>query len=178
MFRLCARRSGALSALILLSACAPSLRMLHRSNEVFEHCYATDLQADQETPAKAACWSDWIDNFTEGQSPDRIAYAQRRRESLAHNEASPSLDPVAEPASDATAVDASSDRDAALDAGTPAAVQTSAPRPFEAPRGNVACGATCDPAYQRCAARCSNEHPGPCRTACDTEFRTCREGCY
>src|SRR5262245_15726431 len=61
-----------------LAACGPSFQVIYEGNSRFEHCYALEENPQASMPAKAACWRDWSEHYTYGQTRDRINYATAR----------------------------------------------------------------------------------------------------
>lgn len=59
-------------------ACGPSFQAIYEGNARFEHCYALEENAQQATTEKVACWRDWSEHYTYGQTRDRIHYATAR----------------------------------------------------------------------------------------------------
>ncbi|HEY1957072.1 MAG TPA: hypothetical protein VGH28_15740 [Polyangiaceae bacterium] len=59
-------------------ACGPSFQTIYENDARFEHCYATDDSASTSLAQKAACWKDWKEHHTFGQTRDRVEYAQSR----------------------------------------------------------------------------------------------------
>lgn len=177
--------------------------MLHRSNEVFERCYANDLQSQLEEAAKTACWSDWLANYREGQTEERISYAERRRRSLENHDPALTLavNPQATSGGDTAASEAATTtgtavvdtpaENAAVEGAAAAAVSDGHPftdipvhvtapvPPHLPPRGsNPACASICDPHFNACAQRCNRGDLDACYDACALEHRTCSAGCY
>ena len=62
----------------LLGGCGTSLRMVHQSDAYFERCHAADYDAVVTRDERRTCWARWIEHYTPGQPPDRVAYASRR----------------------------------------------------------------------------------------------------
>jgi len=73
-------RSGGLLALAAVgaTACGPSFQAIYEGNARFEHCYALEENPQAPMPDKAACWRDWSEHYTYGQTRDRIHYATAR----------------------------------------------------------------------------------------------------
>ncbi len=61
-----------------LVACGPSFQAIYEGNARFEHCYALEENPQAPMPTKAACWRDWSERYTYGQTRDRIHYATAR----------------------------------------------------------------------------------------------------
>lgn len=75
------RFAAGICALGLVS-CGPSVQYIYEGNIRFEHCYRLDLDPPVSPLQRRACWRDWLDNYAEGQTRDRIEYAQRRLDAL------------------------------------------------------------------------------------------------
>ncbi|MBX3201788.1 MAG: hypothetical protein KF894_26865 [Labilithrix sp.] len=61
-----------------LAACGPSFQAIYEGNARFEHCYALEENPQESMPEKAACWRDWSERYTYGQTRDRVHYATAR----------------------------------------------------------------------------------------------------
>jgi hypothetical protein len=59
-------------------ACGPSFQAIYEGNARFEHCYALEENPQTGMHEKAACWRDWSEHYTFGQTRDRIHYATAR----------------------------------------------------------------------------------------------------
>ena len=59
-------------------ACGPSFQAIYEGNARFEHCYALEENPQARMPDKAACWRDWSERYTYGQTQDRVHYATAR----------------------------------------------------------------------------------------------------
>lgn len=64
------------------AACAPSFQTLYEGDVRFEHCYALDESPRASMEQKGACWRDWVDHHTFGQTRDRVEYAQARTRAI------------------------------------------------------------------------------------------------
>lgn len=73
-----ARGGVRLFAAAALMACGPSFQAVYEGNARFEHCYALEENPQAPMPDKAACWRDWSERYTYGQTRDRIHYATAR----------------------------------------------------------------------------------------------------
>src|SRR5512138_3262438 len=58
--------------------CGPSVQYIYEGNIRFEHCYRLDLDANIAPSHRRICWAEWVDNFSKGQTQDRLEYAKRR----------------------------------------------------------------------------------------------------
>lgn len=74
-----------------LFACGPSMRMIHESDTYYERCYAADVNPDVSIDLRRQCWSLWLEHYTPGQPPDRVAYARARESELAAGISAPPL---------------------------------------------------------------------------------------
>jgi len=82
--------SKAVSVLALaLCACGPSFQAIYEGNVRFEHCYALEENPQLALPDKAACWRDWSEHYTFGQTRDRVQYAISRYVALSRTSAAP-----------------------------------------------------------------------------------------
>jgi hypothetical protein len=63
-------------------ACGPSFQTVYEGDARFEHCYALDDSAEVPLEKKGACWHDWIQHHTAGQTRDRVEYASQRQRAL------------------------------------------------------------------------------------------------
>jgi hypothetical protein len=80
-------RFAVVSALLLGPAislgCGPSVQSIYEGDVRFEHCYRLDLELDIATSHRQACWTNWLNRYTYGQTRDRLEYARRRVRSFA-----------------------------------------------------------------------------------------------
>jgi hypothetical protein len=77
------RASAALVALATsLVACGPSFQAIYEGDQRFEHCYALDDNPTSSMADKGNCWRDWMQNYTYGQTRDRVEYAAVRQRAL------------------------------------------------------------------------------------------------
>jgi hypothetical protein len=67
---------------ILAVACGPSFQTVYEGDARFEHCYALDETPDVSLEKKGACWREWIQRHTAGQTRDRVEYATQRSRAL------------------------------------------------------------------------------------------------
>jgi hypothetical protein len=63
--------------------CGPSVQSIYEGDVRFEHCYRLDLELDIATSHRQACWTNWLNRYTYGQTRDRLEYARRRVRSFA-----------------------------------------------------------------------------------------------
>jgi hypothetical protein len=162
---------GAVSgALIAAASCGPSVQSIHESNVRFEHCYRLDLDRVIAPNHRQACWREWVDRYTYGQTRDRIEYGRRRMRAIAAGQLGTSL------SLDASVHDAGTDPDAAP---VPAPISIHAPPPAVAPgpaRPTEAASAT-----DAGSADASSPAPTPpgaeCNSACETTWGSCKATC-
>ncbi|HEY6725627.1 MAG TPA: hypothetical protein VI197_16440 [Polyangiaceae bacterium] len=62
--------------------CGPSIQPIHEGGVRFEHCYRLDLDAKIAPAHRHACWKQWLEVYSYGQSRDRLEYSQRRLRDL------------------------------------------------------------------------------------------------
>lgn len=60
------------------AACGASIQAVYEGNVRFEHCMALDAQPEVKPQIRRACWHEWIQFYTYGQTRDRVRHAQRR----------------------------------------------------------------------------------------------------
>lgn len=167
--------------------------MRHENARYYEQCYAADVDPQRTTAQRQQCWSAWLEHYTRGESPERIAYATRRRDALrAGQGAVPPLPGSAAPEPDPpsyaaarTAGEAVGDTGAAAD-GTPQLRDTAAPESAEVraryrpppPFGrDTACAPVCNARWEQCIIPCDGRERS-CYQACQTRHRTCAASCY
>jgi hypothetical protein len=184
-----------LAAVLLVlgtTRCGPSVAAVYEGKVRFEHCYRLDLDPNISLTHREACWREWTERYTYGQTGDRLDYARRRIRTLAsgdprrpemisedasapnvvaeapvptsvHAPPPPLATPVLVPVVDAGAEpDASTE--SALEAGP-------------APPG-AACTPGCEKAWRACYARC-NPDSGKKSTcgACKADYSVCLQRC-
>ena len=71
------------------AGCSPSYQAVYEGNVRFEHCYALEENPQRPTPDKSACWRDWSEHYTFGQTRDRVQYAISRYVALSQMTAAP-----------------------------------------------------------------------------------------
>jgi hypothetical protein len=70
-------------------ACGPSFQAIYEGNARFEHCYALEENPQTSMREKGACWRDWSEHYTYGQTRDRIHYATARYVALSQAGSAP-----------------------------------------------------------------------------------------
>jgi len=71
-------RRSSIAIAVATCACGPSFQTIYENDARFEHCYALDESGTKSLAQKAACWKDWKEHHTFGQTRDRVDYAQSR----------------------------------------------------------------------------------------------------
>lgn len=64
------------------TACGASIHAVYEGDVRFEHCMALDSRPDVRPTIRGACWSEWLDFYTFGQTRDRVEYAEVRDRQL------------------------------------------------------------------------------------------------
>ena len=70
-------------------ACGPSIQPIHEGGVHFEHCYRLDLDPKIAPGHRHACWKQWLEVYSFGQSRDRLEYSQRRVRDLEAGDSNP-----------------------------------------------------------------------------------------
>lgn len=65
-----------------VTACGASIHAVYEGDVRFEHCMALDSRPDVRPTIRGACWSEWLDFYTFGQTRDRVEYAEVRGRQL------------------------------------------------------------------------------------------------
>ncbi len=65
-----------------LAACGPSFQVVYEGDARFEHCYAIDDTPTVPMQEKSDCWTQWMTNYTYGQTRNRVDYAAMRAKAL------------------------------------------------------------------------------------------------
>ncbi|MBX3218872.1 MAG: hypothetical protein KF795_00040 [Labilithrix sp.] len=188
---------AALPLVVGLAACGPSFQAIYEGNARFEHCYALEENPQASMPKKAACWRDWSERYTYGQTRDRVHYATARyvalsqAPSLPTDEAmmmaapgeAPRLSTITAPAPtnafapppkvleapDPKVAPPSAHREVA----SIPVIDAGAPAPFHAPVLPAAsCADTCGDAYRGCSGGCDGVDP-----AASAEARKAAKSC-
>src|SRR5262249_55686964 len=71
-----------------LAGCSLSYQSVYEGDVRFEHCYRLDEEHRVPIGDKVACWHDWSQKYTYGQTRDRIEYALARERTLSLAQAS------------------------------------------------------------------------------------------
>lgn len=71
-----------LAALLVPLGCGASIQAVYESDVRFEHCIALDREPEIQPAIQRACWTEWLADYTFGQTRDRVVYAQQRLAAL------------------------------------------------------------------------------------------------
>lgn len=178
--------------------------MVYEGNSRFEHCYALEENPRIGMPDKAACWREWSEHYTYGQTRDRVHYATARYVALSQAPTTPTDEALmmAAPGETprATTITAPAPTSAfapppkVLDpAAQPVAMAThpgegvplvaldaGAPEPAApAPLPGSSCVDGCGGIFRACDSDCAErgDAKGKCG-ACQRAYRTCMRGCF
>lgn len=133
--------------------CGPSIQPIHEGGVRFEHCYRLDLDPKIAPPHRHACWKQWLEVYSYGQSRDRIEYSRRRVHDLEAGDPNPpqlNLDQAAE---------AREARQFYMATPAPTSVHAPPP-PMATPEPSAAlapgdpCVASCQSVRSQCLTRC------------------------
>lgn len=75
-------RAAVLLALSALAGCGPNYRYVYDGESAFERCYGLDYDSTVGDPARASCWSAWLQSYSYGANPDRVDFARNRLSAL------------------------------------------------------------------------------------------------
>lgn len=170
--------------------------MIHESDTYYERCYAADVDPEISMDTRRQCWALWLEHYTPGQPPDRVAHARTRLAELEAGVQAPPLPdvppPLATEPADAGvevsvldgAVEATSDAGAAVtDAGPvgpPAPDSPEVRANYRSPPPvsvTTACDPVCLAGWEECIPRC-DDRTRACRAACQARYRNCQAACY
>ncbi len=187
---------------VALAACGPSFQAVYEGNARFEHCYALEENAQKPMPDKAACWRDWSEHYTYGQTRDRIQYATARYVALSQAPALPTDEALmmaapgevprvmtitapaptnafAPPPKTLDPNEAKPSRPPSDVAGVPT-VPEPKPVPQAAPLPASGCADTCSGKFRECSGTCDGDavkKSRACQT-CQGTYRTCMRACF
>jgi hypothetical protein len=186
-----------------VAACGPSFQAIYEGNARFEHCYALEENAQTDMPAKAACWRDWSEHYTYGQTRDRINYATARYVALTEAGSAPTDEALmmAAPGETPRATTITAPAPTNAFAPPPKVLEPTAQPPraktptppqevpilavpdagaapiASPPLPGASCGDGCGASFQRCNTSCEDAGPRSC-TACAAAYRGCMRGCF
>jgi hypothetical protein len=156
-------------------ACGPSFQAVYEGDVRFEHCYAVDETPGTAAGDRAACWRDYLKNYTFGQTKDRIEYASSRHYALTSGLEEPSARRPRAPMP--ASMHESPPNIVAEDGGAPdvavvVIVDASAAAPIKAPGAD--CTEECATAWRACKKDCK----GKACEACEKTHKTCAVACF
>jgi hypothetical protein len=73
---------GSLAVFSGVGGCGPSFQAIYEGDSRFEHCYALEENPSVAMQQKGACWNEWLQHYTYGQTRDRVEYAAARSRAL------------------------------------------------------------------------------------------------
>lgn len=170
--------------------CGPSVQSIYEGDVRFEHCYRLDLELDVASSHRQACWTNWLQRYTYGQTRDRLEYARRRVRSgdtarpelnlgrTAKEEESRQFYLVV-PAP--TSVHASPPPIA-----TRVNITTAPPPSSSAPLAKSSdkaapgedCAGACRSAFSSCNEACAADAKGAACKSCDPDYKKCMQRCF
>lgn len=162
------RSRSALFVVAGVLGCGPSVQSIYEGSVRFEHCYRLDLELEVATTHREACWKNWLERYTYGQSRDRLEYARRRVRAFAAGDTDrPQLK---------IGGDDQETRQFYLVVPAPTSVHASPP-PI-ATRVNLPGETPPDPSSTPSAKSAAKPTPGEeCATACKSAFSSCSDAC-
>jgi hypothetical protein len=158
-------------------SCGASIQAVYEGDVRFEHCMALDSRPDAKPTIRRACWEEWVNFYTFGQTRDRIDYALMRQKQLSGASDFDEADlgptkpsgPSAVP--DPTSAFAPPPMMLASDGGAPDAAA-----PEQDPRiaARAQCDADCQQGLDACRQGCKT---APCEKACSGRYKRCATRC-
>jgi hypothetical protein len=70
--------SALLAPSLLAVGCGASIQAVYEGDVRFEHCMALDAKPEGRDAIRRACWTEWVEFYTYGQTRDRVRYAEQR----------------------------------------------------------------------------------------------------
>ncbi|WP_437295046.1 hypothetical protein [Sorangium sp. So ce426] len=178
-----------------VTACGASINAVYEGDVRFEHCMALDSLADVKPTLRRACWDEWLQFCTFGQTRDRVEYATLRARQLSHAsdfdegewtppssrapavpEPTSALAPpprllTADVAAPAATEEAHADP-AANDGGAAASASNTAE---EAAPPGAKCSASCQTDWKECQDDCKS---AACEKGCSGKYTRCMRRCF
>ncbi len=190
---------GVGGASLAFVGCGPSFQAIYEGDAQFEHCYALDDTPSAPMQEKGACWRDWSQRFTYGQTRDRVEYAAVRSRALTRVNGAPTDEALMQAAPGEgsefrgilapapTSAFASPPKtlapiaDAGARASTSSHANTDAPglggtsSPVaEPPPPGSECSGECTRVWRGCSGACTGAGCDKCQKA----FKTCMKVCF
>lgn len=170
-----------------LAACGASINALYEGDVRFEHCMSLDDSSEIKPTIRTACWDEWLQFYTFGQTRDRIEYAKSRMRQLRSGndtmvaEVQTNTSHPTEAVPEPTTALAPPPALLVVDAGTPPPEDpgTNEPKP-----PGAECSGKCDATWAKCKKECvtpmCNRQTciSKCEKACKDEHASCMRGCF
>jgi hypothetical protein len=165
--------AAAISVAIAATACGPSFQAIYEGNARFEHCYALEENPQQSMPEKAACWRDWSEHYTYGQTRDRILYATARYVALSQAGNAPTDEALM------MAAPGETPRESTITAPAPTNAFAPPPKTLDPEPKKAITEAASPPADASAppVAKLASLPASSCADACGSTYRTCNSGC-
>jgi hypothetical protein len=172
---------------LVLAACGASYQSVYEGDVRFEHCYHLDADVAVAPNARLACWTEWTQRYTAGQTRDRVEYALGRQRTLLAGDGRPTgpviltgaETPTPPPVSSGPAIACPlpstpyESPPATLAVARPAPVASVALSDVGLPP-TQACVKDCGDAFTGCATKCKKT---PCVTKCGELAKSCISEC-
>ncbi|XXT17695.1 hypothetical protein WME94_46435 [Sorangium sp. So ce429] len=173
-------------AAVSATACGASINAVYEGDVRFEHCMALDSMAEIKPTLRRACWDEWLQFYTFGQTRDRVEYATLRERQLSRasdfdeGEWTPPSNrapAVPEPTSalappprllTADVAAPAEEADAGAPDATPDAAEDAAPPGAE-------CSAACEASWKECQQDCKS---AGCEKGCTAKYTRCMRRCF
>lgn len=167
-------------------SCGPSVQSIYEGNVRFEHCYRLDLEDDVAGSHRQACWTNWLNRYTYGQTRDRLEFARRRvrsgesgrpelRVGNEQKEEESRQFYLVVPAP--TSVHASPPP-IATRVNIAAQVPSASAAPAEKPAPAHDCSEACRSAFSSCNQACDGDAKGAACKSCDPDYKKCMQRCF
>ncbi|WP_438015847.1 hypothetical protein WMF18_34010 [Sorangium sp. So ce315] len=174
------------AASVTATACGASINAVYEGDVRFEHCMALDSMPEIKPTLRRACWDEWLQFYTFGQTRDRVEYATLRERQLSRasdfdegewTPPSSRAPAVPEPTSALAPPPMLLNADAptpaeAVDAGAPDATLDGA---ADAAPPGAECSAACQTGWGECRRDCKS---GGCEKGCSDKYRRCMRRCF
>jgi hypothetical protein len=184
------RRAALLLAAIFAAgtaiSCGASIQAVYEGDVRFEHCMALDSRPDVQQPRRKACWEEWTQFYTFGQTRDRIDYASKREKQLEKTSDDDALAPTNAPA--ATVPEPTSalapppmmlitdgGGDGSADASADGSLDDAGDAGDAARPPGAECSAACEQTWNLCRKDCKT---ATCDKTCGARYTRCEKRCF
>lgn len=172
------------------TTCGASINAVYEGDVRFEHCMALDARSDVKPTLRRACWEEWLQFYTFGQTRDRVEYAAHREQLLSNasdfdevNWSPPSSrapSAVPDPTSALAPPPMLLTADAvvpvsAVDAGAPAPEDAKESKAVEPTPPGADCAAACEASWSTCNKGCER---AACAKGCSSKYKQCMRRCF